>query len=123
MKLATKKALLSALIFPGCGQISLKQYKRGIAIIIPFFAAALSIFWSVVQSAIGVIESSPFKKGTVSISAVIDISLFSLQAIIMSRYFVLLLTIIVSTWIFSIVDAYLLAKKQLDQPTISLDQQ
>jgi TM2 domain-containing membrane protein YozV len=118
MDSATKAALLSALIFPGCGQIYLKKYKRGIAIIIPVGAGLLSLCWAVIQVAIGILESAPFKKGTVTFSAVIQLSIDSVKSMNMMHLFLILL-LIVSLWIFSIADAYLLAKKQKREITIT----
>jgi hypothetical protein len=110
MESARKAALFSAFLFPGWGQIYLKKYKRGIAIIIPVLAGTLSICWSVIQVAIGVIESAPFKKGTVGIYAVFKLSWLSIKAIDL-KYISLVLLLIASLWIFSIVDAIFLAKK------------
>jgi hypothetical protein len=111
METENKAALLSALLFPGWGQIYLKKYKRGIVIILPILAGMLSICWGVVQVAIGILKAAPFKKGTVNTSAVIKLSMDSVKALD-SIYFSLILLFIVLLWIFSIVDAYLLAKKQ-----------
>ena len=122
MDKATKAALFSALLFPGWGQIYLKKYKRGIAIIIPAGAGLLSLCWAVVQVAIRILESAPFKKGTVTISAVFKLSFDSAKAMNI-QYVLLILLLIASLWIFSIVDAYLLAKKQKRNITISADQQ
>lgn len=112
MDSATKAALFSALLFPGWGQIYLKKYIRGIAIIIPVGAGLLSLCWAVIQIAIGILESAPFKKGTVTFPAVIQLSVDSAKAMDM-QYLFLILLLIISLWVFSIVDAYLLAKKQM----------
>jgi TM2 domain-containing membrane protein YozV len=121
METATKAALFSALLFPGWGQIYLKRYKRGIAIILPVLAGMLSICWGVVQVAISILKAAPFKKGTVAMSAVVKLSLDSVKALD-SIYFSLILLFIVLLWIFSIVDAYHLGKKQMPEITISVNQ-
>jgi TM2 domain-containing membrane protein YozV len=121
METATKAALFSALLFPGWGQIYLKRYKRGIAIILPTLAGMLSICWGVVQVAISILKAAPFKKGTVDMSAVVKLSLDSVKALD-SIYFSLILLFIVLLWIFSIVDAYHLGKKQMPEITISVNQ-
>jgi TM2 domain-containing membrane protein YozV len=121
METATKAALFSALLFPGWGQIYLKRYKRGIAIITLTLAGMLSICWGVVQVAISILKAAPFKKGTVAMSAVVKLSLDSVKALD-SIYFSLILLFIVLLWIFSIVDAYHLGKKQMPEITISVNQ-
>jgi hypothetical protein len=121
METATKAALFSALLFPGWGQIYLRRYKRGIVIILPVLAGMLSICWDVVQAAISILKAAPFKKGTVDISAVIKLSLDSVKALD-SIYFSLILLLVVLLWMFSIVDAYQLGKKQMQEITISVNQ-
>jgi TM2 domain-containing membrane protein YozV len=122
MDCATKAALFSTFLFPGWGQIYLKRYKRGIAIIVPVLSGALSICWSVIQVALNIIESAPFKKGAVSVSAVIKLSINSVQATDI-KHVSLILLMIISLWLFSIFDAYLLAKKQIQKATSVSDNQ
>ncbi|GAB6267344.1 MAG: hypothetical protein STSR0002_00840 [Smithella sp.] len=50
MNKAIKAALFNALLFPGWGQIYLKQYKKSILIISAVMAGTLSILWSVIQA-------------------------------------------------------------------------
>jgi hypothetical protein len=121
METATKAALFSALLFPGWGQIYLKRYKRGIAIILPVLAGMLSICWSAVQVAISILKAAPLKKGTVDMSAVIKLSMDSVKALD-SIYFSIIFLFIVFLWMFSIVDAYQLGKKQMTEITVSVNQ-
>jgi TM2 domain-containing membrane protein YozV len=122
MDYATKAALFSAFLFPGWGQIYLKRYKRGITIIVPVLSGVLSISWSVIQVALNIIESAPFKKGTVSVSAIIKLSINSIQALDI-KHVSLILLMIISLWLFSIFDAFLLAKKQIQKDTSVSDNQ
>lgn len=112
MNPATKAALFNALLFPGWGHLYLKEYKRGILILIPFLAGVSWICWVVIQLALGVLKAAPFKKGTVDIAAIVKLSMDSLQAINSERFTVILL-FIVFLWIFSIVDAYRIGKKRI----------
>ena len=112
MNLATKAALYNALLFPGWGHFYLKEYKRGLVILLPFLAGMLWICFAVVQVAYGVLKATPFKKGTVDVTAIVKLSVDSAQAI-NSGYFSLILLLIVLLWIFSIVDAYRLGKKRM----------
>jgi hypothetical protein len=100
------------LLFPGWGQIYLKNYKRGIVIILTTLAGMFSICWNVIQVAVSILKASPLKKGTVNMSAVVQLSLDSVKAVD-SFYLLLILLLIILLWILSIADAYLLAKKQI----------
>ncbi|MCX5850202.1 MAG: DUF5683 domain-containing protein [Deltaproteobacteria bacterium] len=122
MNSATKAALFNALLFPGWGQIYLKQYKKGIAIIIAVIAGILSILWSVVQATIDILKIAPFKKGTVTLSAVIQLTIDSIKALNMF-YLNLILFFMILLWIFSIIDAYLIGKDEMTKSSMSADQQ
>jgi len=128
MNLATKAALYNALLFPGWGHLYLKKYKRGIMIILPVLAVMLSICWSVVQVAINILKANPFKKGTIDVTAVFRISIDSAKAIYEQGVatpcsYLLILLLMILLWIFSIIDAYKLGKKQIENTTTSADQQ
>jgi len=110
MNIATKAALFNALLFPGWGQISLKMYKKGILIIIAVVAGISSILWSVVQTTIVLLKAAPFKKGTVTFSAVIQLAIDSIKALNLSYLFLILFSMVL-LWIFSIIDAYMVGEK------------
>ena len=110
MNLASKAALFNILLVPGWGQIYLKRYKKGIAIIIAVTAGALSILWSIVQTTISILRISPFKKGTVTFEAVVKLTINSIKETNIS-YLRSLLFLIMMLWIFSIIDAYATGKK------------
>jgi TM2 domain-containing membrane protein YozV len=112
MNIATKAALFNALLFPGWGQIYLKKYKKGILIIIAIIAGVSSILWSVVQTTKNILKIAPFKKGTVTFSAVVQLAMDSIKALNLSYLFLILLSMIL-LWIFSIIDAYISGKKEI----------
>ena len=112
MNIASKAALFNALLFPGWGQIYLKKYKKGILIIIATIAGISSILWSVVQTTINILKIAPFKKGTVTFSAVIQLTINAIKALNSSYLFLILLSMIL-LWIFSIIDAYMTGKKEM----------
>jgi hypothetical protein len=122
MNPATKAALFSALLFPGWGQIYLKKYKRGIMIILPVAAGFLSITWAIVQVAITVIKAAPLKKGTVDLSAVVNLTISSIKALD-SYYFLFIFLLIFFFWVYSIIDAYLLGEKLSIKATTAVDQE
>ena len=117
MNIATKAALFNALLFPGWGQIYLKKYKKGISIIIAIIAGVVSILWSVVQTTINILKIAPFKKGTVNFSAVVNLAIDSIKALNLFYLFLILLFMIL-LWIFSIIDAYISGKKEI-QSTVA----
>ena len=119
---AIKAALFSALLFPGWGQIYLKKYKRGILMILPVAAGMLCITWAIVQVAITVIKTAPFKTGTVDFSAVVNLTISSIKALD-CFYFLLIFLLIFFFWVYSIIDAYLLGKKVSIKATTGADQQ
>lgn len=122
MNLATRAALYNALLFPGWGHLYLKKYKRGIIIILSILAGMLSICWSMVQVAINILKAHPYKKGTVDITAVINLSMDSIKAIDLNNISLLLLFMVL-LWIIATIDAYQLGKKQIEKITTSADQQ
>ena len=120
MNLAVRAALFNALLFPGWGQIYLKKYKRGIMIITGVAAGILSIVCSIVQATVNILKIAPLKKGTVTFSAVIQLTIDSIKALNMS-YLSLILFSMILLWIFSIIDAYLIGKKEI-QSTVAPDE-
>jgi TM2 domain-containing membrane protein YozV len=122
MNPAIKAALFSALLFPGWGQIYLKKYQRGIMIILPVFAGIVAITWAVLQIAITVIKASPLKRGEVDISAVLKLTNDSIKALD-PYYLSFIVLLIIFLWAFSIVDAYLLGKKEISVSNIDADQE
>jgi TM2 domain-containing membrane protein YozV len=117
MNLATKAALFNALLFPGWGQVYLKKYKKGILIIIATVAGVSSILWSVVQTTINILKIAPFKKGTVTFEAVVKLAIDSIKALNLFHLFLILFFMIL-LWIFSIIDAYISGKKEI-QSTVA----
>jgi len=81
MNKATKAALFNVLLFPGWGQIYLKQYKKGVLIISAVIAGTLHILLSVIQITMDTLKVSPFKKGTVTFSAVLQLAIDSIKAL------------------------------------------
>ena len=117
MNLATKAALFNALLFPGWGQIYLKKYKKGISIIIATIAGVLSIIWSVIQTTINILKIAPLKKGTITFSAVVNLTIGSIKALNLF-YLFLILFFMILLWIFSMIDAYISGKKEI-QSTVA----
>jgi hypothetical protein len=113
--------LLSALLFPGWGQLYLKRYKRGLAIILPVAVGTLFIVWAVVQVALAALKAAPFKKGTVHFGDIVILAVNSVKALDLF-YLMLIIIFMILLWIFSTVDAYFLGKKEMSRATIDVDQ-
>ena len=122
MNLAIKGALFNALIFPGWGQIYLKKYKKGILIIIAITAGVISILWSVAQATINILKIAPIKKGTVTLSVVVQLAIDAVKALNLF-YLFLILFFMIFLWILSIIDAYISGKKEMAKVNIGADQQ
>jgi hypothetical protein len=123
MNTATKATLLSALLFPGWGQLYLKRYKRGLLFILPVLAGILALAWAVAQVAMAIIKTTPFKKGTVQLSNVIQVTVDAVKAFDLFN-FLLIVIFLAALWILSILDAYLLGKKLLTaSTTTAVDQE
>jgi len=122
MNLAVKGALFNALLFPGWGHIYLKRYKRGIFIIIGILAGIFSIVWSVAQTTINILKTTPLKKGTVDIIAVYNLTSNTLRSMNVSPFFFTLSSIIL-LWILSIIDAYRIGKEEMAKTSILADQE
>lgn len=111
MNIARKAALLNLILFPGWGQIYLKSYKKGIAIIIAVLAGILSLLWSIIQTTIAILKISPLKKGSVTFEAVIKVTVDSIKAMDL-YYLAVILSSIILILILSVIDAYMTGKKQ-----------
>jgi TM2 domain-containing membrane protein YozV len=122
MNLSTKASLYNALLFPGWGQIYLKKYKKGILIIIAIIAGVISILWSVAQATINILKIAPIKKGTVTLSIVVQLAIDSIKALDRYYLFLILLSMIL-LWILSIIDAYMSGKKEMMKINTAADQQ
>ena len=112
MNLATKAALFNTFLFPGWGQIYLKKYKKGIAIILATVGGVVSILFSLVQTTTALLKVAPFKKGAITFTAVVQTATNAIKALNLSYLFLILLSMIL-LWIFSIIDAYMTGKKEM----------
>ena len=117
MNLATRAALYNALLFPGWGHFYLKKYKRGLIFILPVLAGLLSLCWAITQVAYNILKVNPLKKGAVDITAVLQLSADATKAIDSNNISLILLLMII-LWIISIIDAYRLGKKQIQESNI-----
>jgi hypothetical protein len=113
MKNAIKGMLLSGLVLPGLGQVVLKSYKRGIAIMLLVLIAFIAIVVSASRQAIAVLEKVASEGGAVDMEA---ISHAASQATTTGDHLLFNLSwlLILVCWLVGVVDAYTTGKK-IDQ--------
>jgi hypothetical protein len=108
MKTALKAALLSALVFPGVGQMYLKRYVRGL---IPMVLTLTGMGMLIAQATIGALqelEKIQIQSGLVDLNAVASRAAASSAS--GDWYSPLIMPLIVACWLFSVIDAYMLGK-------------
>lgn len=119
MNKAIKAALLSALVFPGSGQIYLKRYSRGLLMMM-LIVLGLAII--IVKATIGLLDSLKVMqaKGTAfDIDAISRLAETSSSNMFADNAAVLML--LIACWVFSVVDAYILGKRSLPHPKTNID--
>jgi hypothetical protein len=72
MNNSIKGALLSGLIFPGFGKVSLKHYKSGIALMFTVLASLIVIAMKAVQHAFTILEKIELEGGVIDIKTITD---------------------------------------------------
>ena len=110
MKTSIKAALLSALVFPGLGQMHLKRYVRGL---IPMVLVLTGLGVLIVQAtvdALQVLDKIQIQGGTMDMNAVSNLAAGSLTH--GDPYSSLVSLGIAVCWIYSVIDAYLLGKEK-----------
>ena len=108
MKTAIKAALLSALVFPGVGQMYLKRYVRGL---IPMVLTLTGLGVWIAQATVGALqelEKMQSQGGLVDLNAVANRAVASSAS--GDWYSPLIVPMIVVCWLFSVIDAYMLGK-------------
>jgi hypothetical protein len=110
MSHALKGALLSALVFPGLGQLALRHYKRGIALVLTVLVALVVIVIKAIQMAFTFLEKIESGGGIIDVPAISDAATQAITSVDnpMTNSLLLLITV---CWIFGVVDAYRIGKK------------
>lgn len=111
MNNSLKGALLSGVVFPGVGQVILKHYKRGIALMVTVLVSLLVIVVKTVQQAFTLLEKIESDGGAINMST---ISNAATQASTTADSFIFnfVLLLIIFCWIIGVVDAYRIGKKR-----------
>jgi len=115
MNYSLKGALLSGLIFPGLGQISLKHYKRGAVIMLTVIVSMAVVVVKAVQHALVILEKIELEGGIISMDAILNATTQA-SANLGSFTFNLLFLLIGVCWIIGTVDAYRIGRgKDIEQ--------
>ncbi len=111
MKNSLKGAFWSGLIFPGLGQVVLKHYKRGAVIMLMVLVSMSVVVVKAVNSALAILENIESEVGAISMSSISNAATQA-STISGSLTFNLVLLLTILCWIFGVVDAYRIGKKQ-----------
>ena len=119
MNNSLKGALLSGVVFPGLGQIILKHYKRGIALMLTVLASLLVIVVKAVQQALTILEKINSEGGTINMSTISNIATQA-STTFDSLIFNFVLLLMIFCWVIGVVDAYRIGKKKdLEEQSMS----
>lgn len=110
MNQSVKAALLSALVFPGVGQIVNGHIKRGWTFVAIVAVLLVMLISKLMQQALLVLEEMQKKGAAIDIN---EVSRISAEVVSFSNNLFLnvTLSILIVTWLISIVDAYRVGKK------------
>ena len=114
-KVAYKAVLLSALVFPGLGQLVMKRYKTGIAIIAIVTVCLLAIISIALERAKTILEQLQIQGMAVDLNAVTQAA-HQATATADNSGFTLSLWFIIVSWVYSVVDAWRASKRQKALP-------
>jgi TM2 domain-containing membrane protein YozV len=105
MSKALKGALLSALVFPGCGQFFLKRYVRGSAFLVVTLGGLLLIVWEMMQRAMAILERIDLEGGALDMEA-ISRAAGKASSLSGNTVIEISLVVIILCWLIGIADAY-----------------
>jgi cbb3-type cytochrome oxidase subunit 3 len=111
MNNSLKGALLSGVVFPGLGQIILKHYKRGIALMLTVLASLLVIVVKAVQQALTILGKINSEGGAIDMSTISNIATQA-STTFDSLIFNFVLLLMIFCWVIGVVDAYRIGKKK-----------
>jgi hypothetical protein len=108
MNIAVKAALLSGFVFPGLGQIYLKQYWRGLIMIILVMLGLIIIVGMATFSAFESLKAIQMEGGTVDMNTISNLA--ATYSTLNDIYYKIIFLLIACCWLFSIVDAFRIGK-------------
>ena len=103
MKKTARAALLSGLVFPGLGQISLKRYMRGAAFMLLTAGGLTLLVFKAVRDALSILNRMEIQGAVIDFQTLLNLAVESSTSLSGSYRIPLLL--IVGCWLISIIDA------------------
>jgi hypothetical protein len=110
MKIEIKAALLSGFVFPGTGQMYLRRYLRGLIMMIFVFVGLASIVAIITSAALERLNIVLTQGGVIDINDASKLAVA--QSLQSSTFCKVIFLLIICCWIFSITDAYRIAKRR-----------
>jgi predicted small integral membrane protein len=111
MKKSTKAVLLSALVFPGLGHLSLKKYVPAAVLAGASFASIYYTITKSVENALQIVEKIQMDYSQPDVAAIIDS--VSQQPVGSDAYLIdIATTVFVICWLFGIIDSYRAGRAQ-----------
>lgn len=111
MNTAIKAALLSGFVFPGSGQLYLKRYWRGLFIMMLVMLGLAIVIVRATVVALDSLKAMQVEGTAIDIGSISHLAETSSANAVIGNTAILVL--LVSCWIFSIIDAYRIGKKSL----------
>jgi hypothetical protein len=109
-----KGALLSGLVFPGLGQIVLKHYKRGAALLLAFTATLVAMLILAVQQASIILDKIESEGGVIDTDKIANAA-SQASTTSASHTLTLLSWLLIFCWVLGIVDACRIGRKKDSQ--------
>jgi hypothetical protein len=111
MNNAMKGLMLSGMVFPGLGQVVLKRYKRGIALMLAVLACLVMLTVEAIERALVILEKIEATGEIIDLAQITDAAT---QATTSSANWILngIFLLIVLIWIAGSVDAYRIGKQK-----------
>jgi len=112
MKASSKAALLSAFVFPGLGHLYLKQFRRGLAILLIAIGGLGVLIWSAAAAAMRFLSGpgADMTGGTPDLQKIQDI--LGSNALTAGPCYDAAFYILVCLWLFAVIDAYRIGKRR-----------
>lgn len=102
----SKALFLSALVFPGAGQLYLQRYKSGVVLLVTIIMCIFTMVASVLNTAMSAMQEIQISGGIVDMSQISRIATETAENA-SNNGFTLALILIIACWLYSIVDVVL----------------
>lgn len=111
MKNSLKGAFLSGLVFPGLGQIVLKEYRKGAFLIFVVISSLVMFVTLAVRQAMAVLEKIQASGGAIDPETIARTAnqVTTNQASLLLN---LLLLFMIACWVFGVIDAYKMGRRK-----------